>query len=74
MTKYTIKFFGSIGVRALEWQEDFMNDVWALKAVERSMSHYYPVYQTAAVWKHDGEETVLIGEYTARVEIIRKEQ
>lgn len=73
MIKYTIKFFGHIGVRPLEYEENFMNDVWALKAVERSMSHYYPVYQTAAVWKHDGEETKLIGEYIARVEIVRKE-
>lgn len=73
MTKYTIKFFGHIGVRALEWQEDFMNDVWALKSVERSLGHHYPVYTTAAVWKHDGEDTKLIGEYTARVEIVRKE-
>lgn len=73
MIKYTIKFFGHIGVRTLEWEEYFMNDVWALKSVEHSMSHYYPVYQTAAVWKHDGEEHTLICKFAARVEIIRKE-
>lgn len=38
------------------------------------MGHYYLVYQTAAVWKHDEDgSTKLIGEYIARVEIVRKE-
>lgn len=72
MTKYQIRFFGSVGVKPLDFEEDFINDTWALRAVEQRLGNYFPVYYDAAVWKVDGETSVLLGEYKAEVTIVRK--
>lgn len=73
MTKYQIRFFGSVGVKALDFEENFMDDVWALKAVEQRLGHYFPVYYDAAVWKvNDDGSSSLLGEYKAEVTIVRK--
>jgi len=74
MATYQIKFYGNAGIIPLEIEKTYTNDVWALKDVERTLGHYYPVYYKAGIWKleEDGNSK-LLGYYNAKIEIVREE-
>jgi hypothetical protein len=55
MTKFLVRYSGSVGTRALEFEHEELNATRACAWMSGDLASYYPIYYTADLFGADGK-------------------
>lgn len=67
MKEYRITMYGSIGIKQIDWVENFSSDKWARDWAERTLPYYFPTYTRMVVWYEEEGDVSVVGDFKASV-------